>query len=153
MTSLVKTSRIEIKTTNDTNTPKLQVAAALAGIGTIAGIAFYYYYTSKKKKKKKKKRRKKKKKSTTRENDRFDEASLFNAQSNSDEAEAMLRALEGNERTLGPDHKDTLRSVNELGMLLRAQGKLNEAEPLWRRALEGCEKNIRTRSFRYTDNS
>ena len=142
MTSLVKASRIEIKTTNDTNTPKLQVAAALAGIGTIAGIAFYYYYTSKKKKKKKKKRRKKKKKSTTRENDRFDEASLFNAQSNSDEEEAMLRALEGNERTLGPDHKDTLILVNELGMLLRAQGKLNEAEPLYRRALEGFERTL-----------
>ena len=46
------------------------------------------------------------------------------------------RDLEGSERVLGPDHPDTLVSLNNLAVLLQAQGKLEEAEPLYR--CEGC---------------
>ena len=66
---------------------------------------------------------------------------LLQAQGKLNEAEPLYRrALEGREKTLGPDHLHTLISVNNLGLLLYTQGKLNEAEPLLRRALEGREK-------------
>ena len=38
--------------------------------------------------------------------------------------------------TLREDHPDTLASLNNLAMLLQAQGQLAEAEPLYREALE-----------------
>ena len=44
--------------------------------------------------------------------------------------------MEGSERVLGPDHPGTLTSVGNLASLLKAQGKLQEAEPLYR--CEGC---------------
>jgi len=57
------------------------------------------------------------------------------------EAEAMyLRALEGCEKALGPDHTLTLGTINSLGTLYTKQGKLAEAETMYFRALEGCEK-------------
>ena len=60
---------------------------------------------------------------------------IYQAQGKLNEAEPLVRcALEGFERTFGPDHKNTLTSVSMLGSLLQAQGKLNEAEPLLRRA-------------------
>ena len=37
---------------------------------------------------------------------------------------------------LGEDHPDTLQSLNNLALLLQAQGRLAEAEPLHREALE-----------------
>jgi hypothetical protein len=37
---------------------------------------------------------------------------------------------------LGEEHPDTLNSISSMGGLLRAQGKLAEAEPLFREALE-----------------
>ena len=37
---------------------------------------------------------------------------------------------------LGEDHPDTLSSLNNLALLLKAQGHLAEAEPLYREALE-----------------
>ena len=37
---------------------------------------------------------------------------------------------------LGEDHLDTLPSLNNLAMVLQAQGRLVEAEPLYREALE-----------------
>ena len=40
------------------------------------------------------------------------------------------RAVEGCERTLGRDHPHTLNSINNVGSLLKEQGKLKEAEPL-----------------------
>ena len=59
------------------------------------------------------------------------------------EAELLYRrALEGSERTLGPDHSDTLNSVNNLGSLLQDRGQLDEAESLYRRALEGSERTL-----------
>eukprot|EP00808_Paulinella_micropora_P011958 g42040.t1 len=49
----------------------------------------------------------------------------------------LRRALQEREKTVGAEHPDTLTSVNNLGMLLKQQGKLAEAEPLFRRDLEG----------------
>ena len=37
---------------------------------------------------------------------------------------------------LGEDHPDTLLSLNNMALLLQAQGRLAEAEPLFRQALE-----------------
>ena len=48
-------------------------------------------------------------------------------------ATGVRRALEGREQWLGAQHLSTLTSVNNLAMLLQAQGKLAEAEPLFRR--------------------
>ncbi len=41
---------------------------------------------------------------------------------------------------LGPDHTDTLTSVNNLAELYRAQGRHSEAEPLFKRALTARER-------------
>jgi tetratricopeptide (TPR) repeat protein len=60
-----------------------------------------------------------------------------------DFTEALCRrALEGREKNFGPQHPDTLKSVSNLGTLLRAQGDYGGAETLYRRALEGREKNF-----------
>ena len=45
-------------------------------------------------------------------------------------------ALDTNRRVLGQEHPDTLSSINNTGMLLRAQGKLAEAEPYLKEALD-----------------
>ena len=37
---------------------------------------------------------------------------------------------------LDEDHPDTLQSLNNMAVLLKAQGRLAEAEPLYRQALE-----------------
>jgi tetratricopeptide (TPR) repeat protein len=50
------------------------------------------------------------------------------------------RALEGNERVLGPEHPNTLSSVNNLAGLLDSKGDYAGAEPLYRRALEAKER-------------
>ena len=52
------------------------------------------------------------------------------------------RALAGRERALGPDHPDTLLSVNNLAYLLQAKGDVAAAEPLYRRALAGRERAL-----------
>ena len=41
---------------------------------------------------------------------------------------------------LGPEHPDTLTSVDNLAGLYKAQGRYSEAEPLFRRALAGWER-------------
>ena len=41
---------------------------------------------------------------------------------------------------LGDDHRDTLRSMNNMGFLLQSQGKHEEAEPYFREALEGSRR-------------
>jgi tetratricopeptide (TPR) repeat protein len=57
------------------------------------------------------------------------------------ESESLLRrALEGRERALGPEHPDTLTSVNNLAVLLNSKGDLAAAEPMYRRALEAQER-------------
>ena len=52
----------------------------------------------------------------------------------------LRRTLEGREQQLGTNHPDTLDAVDVLAQLLQAKGKLAEAEPLYRRALEGRER-------------
>lgn len=50
------------------------------------------------------------------------------------------RALTGYEKALGPDHRSTLVTVNNLGNLCNNQGKLKEAQGMYQRALVGREK-------------
>ena len=50
------------------------------------------------------------------------------------------KALALAERVLGPEHPDTLKSVNSLGNLYKAQGRYGEAEPLFKRALAASER-------------
>jgi len=44
--------------------------------------------------------------------------------------------LQASREVLGDRHPDTLTSVNDLAMLLKAQGDLAGAEPLFREALQ-----------------
>ncbi|TGO06819.1 hypothetical protein BTUL_0472g00010 [Botrytis tulipae] len=68
---------------------------------------------------------------------------LYSNQGKLAEAEVMyLRALEGKEKALGPDHTSTLATVNNLGLLYSNQDKLAEAEVMYLRALEGYEKAL-----------
>ena len=56
---------------------------------------------------------------------------------------AGTRDLESKRRgrkKLGGQHPDTLTSVNNLAALLKAQGRLEEAEPLFREAVEGSRE-------------
>lgn len=51
------------------------------------------------------------------------------------EAEVMCRrALDGYEKAWGPEHTSTLNTVNNLGVLYADQGKMAEAEAIFRRA-------------------
>jgi tetratricopeptide (TPR) repeat protein len=54
------------------------------------------------------------------------------------------RAVAGEEKALGPEHTSTLDTVNNLGLLYRAQGRLVEAEAMYERALAGKEKALGT---------
>jgi tetratricopeptide (TPR) repeat protein len=59
------------------------------------------------------------------------------------DAEAMYhRALAGYEKALGPEHKSTLNTVNNLGNLYANQGCLVDAEAMYPRALAGYEKAL-----------
>ncbi|KAK0822949.1 hypothetical protein LTR73_008914 [Friedmanniomyces endolithicus] len=54
--------------------------------------------------------------------------------------EMKRRALEGKEKVLRKEHRDTLTSVSNLALVLQDQGKYEAAEEMNRRALEGREK-------------
>jgi len=43
---------------------------------------------------------------------------------------------------LGDTHPNTLISINNLASFLETQGKLDEAEPLYREAVSGAKKNL-----------
>ena len=59
-------------------------------------------------------------------------------------AEPLYRqALAINQKALGPEHPDTANSLNNLAMVLEAQGRLAEAEPLYRQALAIYQKTLR----------
>ena len=59
------------------------------------------------------------------------------------EAEEMyVRALRGKEKAWGVEHTSTLNTVNNLGLLYKAQGKMVEAEEMYVRALRGYEKAV-----------
>ena len=47
--------------------------------------------------------------------------------------------MEGYEATLGATHERTVRCIYNLATVLKEQGKLEEAEALSRRAMEGYE--------------
>jgi tetratricopeptide (TPR) repeat protein len=47
------------------------------------------------------------------------------------------RALAGYEKALGPEHTSTLDTVNNLGILYADQGRLEDAEMMYNRALAG----------------
>ena len=53
--------------------------------------------------------------------------------------ELLLEALKARRETLGNDHPDTVASLANSGMMLKENGKLDEAEPLLREALEHME--------------
>jgi tetratricopeptide (TPR) repeat protein len=58
-------------------------------------------------------------------------------------AEKIARtALMGKERVLGEEHRDTIHSVHQLGLMLEGQGKYKEAEAMYRRALKGPEMAV-----------
>jgi hypothetical protein len=66
---------------------------------------------------------------------------MHQAQGRYDEAEPLYqRVLQTRGRALGPEHPDTLRSVNNLALLYQAQGRYGEAEPLYQRALQAYER-------------
>jgi tetratricopeptide (TPR) repeat protein len=70
-------------------------------------------------------------------------ASNYKRQGKLDKAEEMYQqALQGKEKALGPHHKSTLTTVNNLGSLYANQGKLDKAEEMYRRALEGYNKRF-----------
>ena len=60
------------------------------------------------------------------------------------EVAKLKKTIKEQEVSLGVEHEDTLASVNDLGLLFQDQGKLAEAEPFYRRALEGRERTRRS---------
>ena len=59
------------------------------------------------------------------------------------QAEPLLqRTLSINEKHLGPDHPDTVQSLNNLAVLYHEQGKYKLAEPLLQRALNINEQRL-----------
>jgi tetratricopeptide (TPR) repeat protein len=54
----------------------------------------------------------------------------------------MRRALAIDEKSLGPEHPDVARDLNNLAALLLATNRLGEAEPIMRRALAIDEKSL-----------
>jgi tetratricopeptide (TPR) repeat protein len=52
------------------------------------------------------------------------------------------KALEGAERTGGPDHPDVATSLNNLALLYYSQGQYAQAEPLFKRSLAIREKAL-----------
>jgi tetratricopeptide (TPR) repeat protein len=57
------------------------------------------------------------------------------------QAEQMYqRALQGKEKTWGPEHISTLSIIGDLGSLYAKLGRLDEAEMMYERALQGYEK-------------
>ncbi|KAF2678494.1 FabD/lysophospholipase-like protein [Lentithecium fluviatile CBS 122367] len=68
---------------------------------------------------------------------------LYADQGKLGEAEKMyMRALQGKEEALGPNHTSTLDTVNNLGLLYTNQGKLGEAEKMYMRSLQGYEEAL-----------
>ncbi|WP_425262111.1 tetratricopeptide repeat protein [Prosthecochloris aestuarii] len=54
----------------------------------------------------------------------------------------MYRRAGDQGRTAGPEHPDVATSLNNLAVLLEAQGKYAEAEPLYRSATHICEQSL-----------
>jgi len=70
-------------------------------------------------------------------------AELFRATNRLADAGSLFRrALAIDEASLGPDHPNVARDLNNLAELLRATNRLAEAEPLYRRALAVDETSL-----------
>ncbi|HBL26925.1 MAG TPA: tetratricopeptide repeat-containing protein, partial [Acidobacteria bacterium] len=54
----------------------------------------------------------------------------------------MRRALDIDEASVGNDHPDVARDLNNLAQLLQDTNRLAEAEPLMRRAVEILERSL-----------
>ena len=54
----------------------------------------------------------------------------------------LREALEARRETQGDRQKDTLGSINNYAMLLKAQGDLDGAAPLLCEALDGCRETL-----------
>lgn len=68
---------------------------------------------------------------------------LYADQGKMAEAEKMFeRALQGNEKLLGPIHPSTLDMVHDLGIFYKNLGKPTEAENMYKRALRGYSKML-----------
>jgi tetratricopeptide (TPR) repeat protein len=58
------------------------------------------------------------------------------------EAEPLFReSLEGHEKLQGPGHPATLNTANSYAMLLKYEGKWDEAERIYSRSLDACTRN------------
>ena len=53
-----------------------------------------------------------------------------------------FQALQGKKKAWGPDHTSTLDTVNNLGLLYTSLGRLNEAENMYFRALQGYKETL-----------
>ena len=70
-------------------------------------------------------------------------AGCYEALGRSSEALPLYEmALRARERTLGPEHPDTLFSVNNLALCYQALGRDSEALPLYERDLEASERTL-----------
>jgi tetratricopeptide (TPR) repeat protein len=68
-------------------------------------------------------------------------ASVHQSMCNYRKAEALYcRGLEASEQLLGPEHPDTLGTVDNLGVLFRAMGEYGKAEAFFNRALKAEER-------------
>ncbi len=57
-------------------------------------------------------------------------------------AELWQKVLAWSERTLGPDHPDTITTLSRLGGMFQVQGRFEEAELLYKRVLTNHEKTL-----------
>ncbi|EPE32784.1 TPR-like protein [Glarea lozoyensis ATCC 20868] len=70
-------------------------------------------------------------------------SAFYHKQKRSIEAKAMCqRVLEESKLSLGEKHSHTLGTVNNLGMLRASLGKWDEAEELYKSALQGFDSTI-----------
>ena len=68
---------------------------------------------------------------------------VYNDIGNYDQAEELYNdVLFKKEKTLGPNHPDTLLIVNNLGLLYYNKGDYEKAEPLFVKALDGFKKTL-----------
>ena len=69
--------------------------------------------------------------------------SYFHGRATYSQAAALFReALAISENTLGPEHPDTAKSLNNLALLLKGQGDYAGARPLYERAVRVTEKAL-----------
>ncbi|KAF3076216.1 Nephrocystin-3 [Trichoderma lentiforme] len=65
---------------------------------------------------------------------------LYADQNRLSKAEALLKqAIQGSEKTLGPNHELTLNAANSLAGVLRNEGRINEAEVIFKQILQERE--------------